>query len=172
MNPARSITTIATALAVLLSSCTSPENPKVAVKNTITQQQAVERVEQYIREVVTALAPRARLEVLYGSDGSACDDPTDNGPRGRVIASRSYWLRDIPAEKNEEYVTAIVHWWTEHDFGILTDDRPNDVYVWAENRRDGFRMSVQQTATGPPQLSLGATSPCVWPNGTPEPKAP
>ena len=88
----------------------------------------------------------------------------------RIIASRDYWLNDIPNDRQADYVNALVQWWTEHDFAILTDKRPNDIYVWVENRRDGFRMAIQQTAVGPKRLSLGATSPCAWPNGTPEPK--
>lgn len=152
--------------ATLLSGCGNGAE----MRSTITQQQASERAEQYIRETVSALSPSARLELSRRFDDSPCDDPTDNGPKGRVIASSVYWLNDIPADRQSEYVDALVRWWSEHDFAILTDKRPNDTYVLVENRRDGFRMSVQQTVVGPQRLSLGATSPCVWPNGTPEPE--
>jgi type II secretory pathway pseudopilin PulG len=161
---------ITVVLAVVLSSCTSPGNQKVPMKNTITQQQANQRAEQYIRDAVSAVFPDAQLEILSAFEDSPCDDPTDNGPRGRIIASRNYWLNAIPADKHADYVNTLVQWWTQHDFTILTDDRPH--YVWVENRVDGFRMAVQQTVTGPVRLSLGATSPCVWPNGTPAPQAP
>jgi hypothetical protein len=142
------------------------------MKNTITQQQAGERAERYIREAVAGLTPPARLEVLSSFDDSPCDDPTDNGPKGRVIASRGYWLNDISPDQHSTYVDDLVRWWSEHNFTVLTDNRPGNVYVWAENRHDGFRMAIQQTEIGPKRLSLGATSPCVWPNGTPEPQSP
>ncbi|MFL6140673.1 MAG: hypothetical protein ACJ72N_02235 [Labedaea sp.] len=142
------------------------------MKNTITQQQASERAERYIREAVAGLIPPARLEVLSSFDDSPCDDPTDNGPKGRVIASRGYWLNDISPDQHSAYVDDLVRWWSEHNFTVLTDNRPGNVYVWAENRNDGFRMAIQQTEIGPKRLSLGATSPCVWPNGTPEPQSP
>ena len=166
MNTTRALTIITAAITVALSSCTS--NPKAAMKNTITQQQAIERAEEYVRQVVSAVSPAAQPELSGQFDDSPCDDPTDNGPTGRVIASRDYWLNDISADRQADYVNTLVQWWSEHDFAILTDKRPNDTYVWVENRRDGFRMAVQQTAVGPKRLSLGATSPCVWPNGTPE----
>ncbi len=140
------------------------------MKNTITQQQANQRAEQYVHDAVSAVLPSAQLEMVSAFEDSPCDDPTDNGPRGRVIASRDYWLNNIPADKQADYVNALAQWWTQHNFAILTDDRPH--YVWVENRADGFRIAIQQTVTGPTRLSLGATSPCVWPNGTPEPKAP
>ena len=40
--------------------------------------------------------------------------------------------------------------------------------MWVENNTDGFRMRV--TASDGGRLILIATSPCVWPNGTPEPE--
>jgi hypothetical protein len=165
---ARTIT-IAITTAVTVASCSSPDNPEVPVKNTITQQQAIERVDQYIRDAVAAIAPGAQLEVVYGSDDSACDDPTDNGPKGRITVSRDYWLNDLLPEKHNEYIDALKQWWQEHDFRLMRDDRPGDIYVTAENRQDGFRMGIEGTVTGPPRLSLGASSPCVWRNGTPEP---
>ena len=161
---------ITAVLAVALASCTSANNPKAGMKNTITQQEANERAERYTRDAVSALLPAPQLEVLSHFEDSPCVDPTDHGPKGRVIASRSYWLNDIPIDRQAEYVDALVEWWSKHDFAVLTDGRPNETYVLVENRRDGFRMSVQQTVVGPKRLSLGATSPCVWPNGTPEPK--
>jgi hypothetical protein len=170
MKPIRTLTMTTVALAMALSSCSSADNPKAAMKNTITQQQASERAERYVRDAVSALSPTAQLELSGRFDDSPCDDPTDNGPKGRVIASVTYWLNDIPVDRQSDYVNALFQWWSEHDFAALTDNRANDIYVHVENRNDGFRMAVQQTAGGPKRLSLGATSPCVWPNGTPEPK--
>jgi hypothetical protein len=158
-----------TVVAVAVTSCSPSDNPGGPMKNTITQQQAIERVDQYIHDAVAALEPPVRLEVQYGSDDSACDDPTDNGPKGRITVSRVYWLNDLPAEKHSAYIDALKQWWQDHDFALGRDDRPDDIYVTAENRHDGFRMGIEGTVTGPPRLSLGASSPCVWRKGTPEP---
>ena len=167
MTFTRSSAAVTIMLVVSLSSCTSADNQKVPMKNTITQQQANQQAEQYVHDAAAAVFSDAQLEILSAFEDSPCDDPTDNGPRGRVIASRNYWLNAIPTDKHADYVNALVQWWGSHDFAILTDDRPH--YVWVENRTDGFRMAIQQTVTGPPRLSIGATSPCVWPNGSPEP---
>lgn len=40
--------------------------------------------------------------------------------------------------------------------------------VTVENRENGFRMSLQESSQG--DLSIGASSPCVWPDGTPAPR--
>jgi len=153
--------------AVAVVSCSSPK-PEVPVKNTITRQEANDRVDKYISDSVTSLAPSPRLEPLGREDAGDCSDPTDNGPLGRVIASRDYWLRDVPKSRNAEVVASLVRWWQDHDFVVRNDDRPKENWVLVENRVDGFRMSVQESSQG--DLSLGATSPCVWPNGTPAPQ--
>jgi hypothetical protein len=65
------------ALAMALSSCSSADNPKAAMKNTITQQQASERAERYVRDAVSALSPTAQLE-LSGRTGSTTFPSTVN----------------------------------------------------------------------------------------------
>jgi hypothetical protein len=138
------------------------------MKNTITEEEATQRAEDYVRQAMEALPPEARLEVLSGTSSGPCDDPTDNGPRGRVTVGNIYWVRGLPAESNPQYFDSMVRWWTDHDFAILTDKRPQSNYVWVENKRDGFRMAFRDNPKG--ELALGADSPCVWPNGTPEPR--
>lgn len=139
------------------------------MRTTITEQQAFQRAEDYVRQAMSALPPEARLEVLSAANSLACDDPTDNGPRGRVTVGNIYWVRNLSKESIPQYMDAMVRWWTEHDFGILSDTRnPNSNYVSAENKIDGFRMAFSDNPKG--ELTLGADSPCVWPNGTPEPK--
>ncbi|MCE7008548.1 hypothetical protein LWC34_37910 [Kibdelosporangium philippinense] len=138
------------------------------MKNTITQQEANNRAEKYPQDAAASLTPPPRLELLSRFDNSECNDPTDNGPLGRVYVSRSYWLRDVPRERNAEVVEGLVRWWTQHDFVVIADKRPKENWISVESKTDGFSMSIQETPTG--DLSLGATSPCVWPNGTPAPK--
>ncbi|KAA2266996.1 hypothetical protein F0L68_00200 [Solihabitans fulvus] len=138
------------------------------MKNTITEQQATTRVEDYAKQVVAALPAQARPE-KFSANTNQCDDPTDNGPKGRVIASFEYEIHDLPREQYNNYFDALRKWWTDHDFRVLTDDRPKDMYIWVENNQDGFRMALQANDLG--KLYLTATSPCVWPKGTPAPGA-
>jgi hypothetical protein len=154
---------VAVVLALTLVSCDSNGNERPV--NTITQQEANSRVEQYINDVVATLSPPPRLEPLGREEAGDCSDPSDRGPSGRVLANRSHWLRDIPRANNPAVLSTLAKWWTDHNFVVLTDERPKSNYMHVENKTDGFRMYVQESAQG--DLSLGATSPCVWPNGTP-----
>lgn len=137
--------------------------------NTITQQQAIERVDRYIADAVAALPVDPTLTPESEALDSACMDPTDNGPRNRITVTKGYWLDGTPQDANEIYFDALRQWWTTHGFDILEDDRTVGArYLWVEQRSDGFRMSLQESAEG--SVSLGATSPCIWPDGTPVPE--
>lgn len=138
-----------------------------AVRNTITQQQAEQRVEENYR-MVLALLPKEARPALQVGDIQPCDDPTDDGPRGRVIASVSYQVRDLQAADFNAHFDAIKQWWTDHNFRILDDSRPKNMYLWAENNGDGFRMALQANDVG--GFYIISTSPCVWPEGTPAPQ--
>jgi hypothetical protein len=136
------------------------------MQNTITEQEAITRAEEYVREAMSALPSEASLEELSPTDSLACDDPTDRGPQGRVTVGNIYWVRGIANE--DKYFDAMLAWWEKHDFAVLEDLRPKHKRVWVENRKDGFRMAFEDNPKG--ELSIGVDSPCVWPNGTPAPE--
>jgi hypothetical protein len=132
---------------------------------TMTEQQAAERAQEHIDRAVAALPEQPTL-TLQDESSTECLDPTDNGPRGRYEVGKTYWLDDLPATRNAEYVTALYDYWTTNGFQVLTDERSADnMFVSVENNDDSFRMSVKQSIEG--DLSLGASSPCVWPDGVP-----
>lgn len=135
---------------------------------TITEQQAREKVEQYIQGAVSAL-PGSAQRKLFTQNRSECTDPTDDGPQGRFEISATYEVTGLEPAKFSEHFDAVVQWWSAHEFKVLTDSRPKDQYVFARNNADAFDMSVQANDLG--KFYVGATSPCVWPNGTPEPQA-
>jgi hypothetical protein len=152
-------------LVALLTSCSGTDsNGDNPMKNTITQQEANTLAESYPKDAAASVTPAPRLELLARFEDSPCDDPSDNGPRGRVFVSRDYWLRDVPKERNSEVIDTLVRWWQEHDFRITADKRPQANIVAAQHKETSFNMSVQESSQG--DLSLGASSPCVWPNGT------
>jgi hypothetical protein len=132
---------------------------------TMTEDEATQRAEDHIRRAVAALPEQPTLTPLR-SGSTECLDPTDNGPQGRYEVSRSYWLDDLPKDRNAEFVDALYEYWTANNFRVLTDKRDaHDRFVSVENNDDAFRMSVKQSVEG--DLSLGASSPCIWPNGAP-----
>lgn len=134
---------------------------------TITVEEAERRVEEYFRAALAVLPARARPEVGL-IHTVPCDDPTDNGPKGRKIASVDYEIHDLPADEYPAYVETLAQWWRDNNFRILDDDRPARESIWVENTEDGFRMRVKANNAG--RLFLIATSPCVWPDGTPAPE--
>lgn len=132
---------------------------------TMTEQQAAQRADEHIQRAVAALPEKPTLTVQY-EDSAECLDPTDNGPRGRFEVGKTYWLDGLPADRNKETVDALYDYWTANGFRVLSDKRSaSDMFVSVENNDDAFRMSVQQSDEG--DLSLGASSPCIWPDGTP-----
>ena len=76
-------------LVLLIAACGSTQ------PNTITVKQAEQRVEDYFRKALAVLPAQARPEVGL-IDTVECDDPTDNGPKGRKIASVDYEIHDLP----------------------------------------------------------------------------
>lgn len=138
------------------------------MRNTITEQQAVQRVQDNIRAAVTQLPPTARLEQQL-TDSAPCDDPTDNGPKGRVTASTTYQVHELLPDQYPHFFDLLRDWWQRNNYRVLDDSRlsPTDMYLWVENNHDGFRMALQSNDNG--GLFITASSPCVWPHGSPEP---
>jgi hypothetical protein len=132
---------------------------------TITQRQAAQEVQQRIHTAAAQLPSSARLEQQL-TDFSSCDDPTDGGPAGRVTASTNYQIHDVPAARYPRYFELLRKWFERNGFRVLANDRQGvSQYLWVENNRDGFRLALQSNDVG--GLYLTASSPCVWPNGTP-----
>ncbi|KFU80010.1 hypothetical protein SAMN04489729_2549 [Amycolatopsis lurida] len=138
------------------------------MESTITEQQARDKVEQYIQGALSALPDGAAVKP-FTRNRSECTDPTDKGPLGRFEISATYEIVGLDSARFAEHFAAITQWWEANAFKILTDARPTDQYVFARNTGDAFDMSIKANDLG--KFYVGATSPCVWPNGTPEPQA-
>ncbi|HEY2763442.1 MAG TPA: hypothetical protein VGJ13_05430 [Pseudonocardiaceae bacterium] len=91
---------------------------------------------------------------------------TEQEAWSRVSVAKVYWIRDLPHERNNEIVNALYSYWLSHDYRVLSDQRDIQT-LFVENNTDAFRMSLQSSVQG--DLSISATSPCVWPDGTPPP---
>lgn len=130
---------------------------------TLTHDEARIRAQEHIDRAVAALPVQPTL-TLQRDDALECGDPKDRGPRGRYEVGKTYWLDDLPGDRNAEVVDALVEHWTSHDFRVLADHRDaDDRFVSVQHDGDAFRMSVTQSIEG--DLSLGASSPCIWLDG-------
>lgn len=139
------------------------------MKNTITQAEAQQQAEGYVHDAVNALSQNLHLETIL-SETAPCSDPSDNGPRGRVFASNRYWIRGLPKDQNKQTVDTLRQWSERQGFAVVSDAWEKAKYITLENASNGFRLAIQESSQG--DLSIGASSPCVWPNGTSEPTMP
>lgn len=94
-----------------------------------------------------------------------CDQPSDNGPQGRVEVSVRYRVHDLDPAKLNEYFDALRAFWSGHGHTVLDDSRPKDWYLWVQQEPDEFQFSLQANKQG--ELFLGGVTPCLWPNGNP-----
>lgn len=132
---------------------------------TMTEDEAAEKVQGHIDGVITALPEEAEIEAWQGPNFAACDDPTDGGSKNRVTVSETFWVRGLPVEDNDANIDLMYEYWTDNGYQILRDKRPEKMSVTVEHEESSFRMGVRVSNTG--SLSLNASSPCVWPDGEP-----
>lgn len=157
----------AVVLVVLLSANACGSNG-AGMQPTITIDEANRRVDEYISRATTVLPPAARLQLNFQERRGECSDPTDNGPKDRVVAGRSYQVLGLRQAAIPSYFDTLRTWWLANNFRILSDT-PRNEFLWVENNADGFQMTLKANSEG--GVFLLAGSPCVWPNGTPEPEA-
>jgi hypothetical protein len=139
-------------------------------KKTITKQQAIARVEQIIRDTVSIMKPTPRLERYPAlAEETSCVDPADRGSTERSVITRTYWLRGVPRSENRSIgVQARSYWESQnvkltHTVGLDS----GQLKVIGYTRPDDFLVSLSTNTQE--ALAFTVTSPCFWPNGTPEP---
>jgi hypothetical protein len=120
---------------------------------SISESDAYDRVESYVRRAAMALPDDAKLEAASAPSSVACKGE----PSGRVMVTSTYWIRGLADD--DAHFDTLLRWWESHDFKLLDDLRPERHYVWVENKTDGFRMSLRDNEKG--ELLLGAESPCL-----------
>lgn len=141
------------AIALAVSGCDT------AMDETITQDEAATKVQEHIDGTLTALPEEAELEARQGTIFAACDD--------RVTVSETFWIRGLPVDENEANIELMYEYLTSNGYQLLRDERPDSMSVTVEHEDDAFRVGLRVSNKG--SLSISASSPCVWPEGTPEP---
>lgn len=137
--------------------------------DTITEHEAAQRVQDNVDELAAQLPQAARLERQL-THTTACDDPDDGGPAGRVTASTMYQVHDLALEDYGRYFAELREWLRDNGFRVLTESVVESElgearYLWVERDADGFRLALQSNESG--GLFVTSSSPCVWPEGTP-----
>lgn len=161
------ITACATLASLTFTACSTEPGQRATMEETITQDEAADKVKEHIDGVMSSLPDEAELETRQGMNYASCDDPTDGGPKDRVTVSERLWIRGLPSEENESNIELMHDYWANNGYQVIHDLRPDELFVTVENETDAFNVSVQVSDEG--SLSIGASSPCVWPEGTPKP---
>jgi hypothetical protein len=163
-------------LATLTTGCGSgsqkgnPVTTQPGMKPTITITEANKRSQDYLDQATNAVFPPPITKTPgTPEERGECTDPDDHGPTNRLQASREYQLAGITPADVPRYFDALRQWWQSHGFTQAFDKGTGGGRLLdGESPSDGFRMSLQSNDVG--GLYLTVASPCVWPNGTPEPK--
>ncbi|HEX6356949.1 hypothetical protein [Actinophytocola sp.] len=135
-------------VALLLTGCGAGR----AEPNSVTESEAYDRVESYVRRAAEALPSEAQLQSAAPPSSVACE-----GEPERVMVTSTYWVRGVVSE--DRHFDSLLTWWESHGFELLDDLRPERHYVWVESASDGFRMSLRDNEKG--ELLLSAESPCL-----------
>lgn len=155
-------------LAVLFAAgCTGKDT---SVQPTATQAEAVQRVEQLVQESAGHLPTGATLKFSDGHDDMPCDDPSDNGPAGRIFVEHRYTIQ-VPAGttlKADDVIPPLVAFWQQRGYRVRTDLRTQADPKYAVETSDGYTVVVDGYDRGSyADFTLTGSSACIWPNGTP-----
>ncbi|WP_433539799.1 hypothetical protein ACQP10_24900 [Streptosporangium sandarakinum] len=155
--------------ASIIAGCSEGE---VLDKPTITEVEALARVEHLIKGAAAAIKPEPKLDLYRPSlNSNGCPDSAGGDSGNRMMVSRSYYLRGIPQERLAEAAMQVKHYW-ERQGHYIEGASANGLNISGRSRPDGFLLSLDATdSDNGVVLGIGATSPCVWRNGTPEPSS-
>ncbi|MFI6387485.1 hypothetical protein [Nonomuraea sp. NPDC050540] len=135
-------------------------------KPTFSQGQAIAINDKLISETVRAINPRPRLEVISSFNApSGCLG--EGASKNQIIVSRAYWLRDVPKDQNLAISRQIRVFWQSRGHRIVSMGSNGNPDLSGESQPDGFRLFL--TWAEGDHIFLGASSPCIWPDGTPAP---
>jgi hypothetical protein len=135
------------------------------MKPTLYREQSLDRIARHIHDAVTLGSPKLTLS---GNAEIACDGPDDGGPRGWITVAHSYDLdAPSPGMSTAEVFDRLLTYWTTHSFRVLRDERPQTHGIKMGNTHGAIHMGLDADPHGNPTIS--ASSPRIWPAGTPTP---
>ena len=144
----------------------------MASRSTITQAQAEDRVAEIIMSTIAALDPKPALEAKRSTSGDlrACTAGVPP-PADQLAFTQTYYLAGVKADQFDVVARQFKAFWVKQGWLVTGGTRPgSDLPDLFGGTHEGFRFSLQSDGSG--NLTFGATSPCFWVNGTPEPSPP
>lgn len=135
---------------------------------TMTLDEANKRVDQYIADAVAQIPEKTRLSERARREDAECLEGMPSELTGRKQAEREYEILGIRSDLIPSYFDKLKKWWLENGFELV-DNNPKYEFLSVDNKSDKIGLAIQANDKG--HLYIMASSPCVWPNGTPEPEA-
>ncbi len=165
-TPARLLRAVLLAAALTTTACSVVTIGRSDMAPTITRDEAHQRADAYIAEVVAALTPTPTLD-LIGRGIVYCKVGKPNGDGDRISVGHRYFLNGLSTDLDDVdgYIDFLLNFWTSRGYRLYRDDRPVDRALVMENPQDKFLIGLQVGDTG--DMSIAVDSPCIWPNGTP-----
>lgn len=131
---------------------------------TLSLDETGARMEQHVAAVLAALPDAATLE-----DPKSGDLACENGPPGTRTTSREDEIAGLDPARAQAHIDAVKVWWEDNGYTVLTDERKgrdgNHRFLRVQNDEDRFTLALTGNRLG--RLYIAASSPCVWPDGTP-----
>lgn len=172
--------TLAVAALVGMAGCSSstPTHRSGNVNDvTMTPQQAAVYAEKILLDTIDALTPRPQLATSTAGEGYGIlnnTGPCTSGPDASqlVVVSRGYWLKGITGHDYGPIGAQVLAYWKRLHWVITGSKNVGASQPWITAVAPPYAFSVSLqwgTAIGNPdgQLSIGASSVCLWPHGHP-----
>jgi hypothetical protein len=122
---------------------------------TMTEQRAVDRVNDHLKKVTSGVGLPMRLET-QSKQKTACGDTAGRTRRERV--EQRFWVRDIGIP-NPDVFGAFRRFWPAHGYVVIKDDVAGSGILSVRSSSDGYELSLAQDKSG--ALLLSVTSPCT-----------
>jgi hypothetical protein len=144
---------------------------------TMTPQQAAAYAEEILQDTINVLTPRPQLATSAADEAYGIlnnTGPCTSGPNASqmVVVSRGYWLKGITGHDYGTIGEQVLAYWRRVHWVITgtANIGASQLQITAVAPPYAFSVSMSWgTAIGNPdgQLSIGASSVCLWPHGHP-----
>lgn len=140
---------------------------------TETTAQAAQRVQGLVEEAFAHLPAGAELEFNDGSDFGSCDDGAGLNANGKVFVEKRYRIVADPAGAwpRDQAIPALVAFWQQAGYQVYNDQRDARPPRYVVRTPDDYLVLIaawdRKTYY---DYTLTSSSPCIWENGSPDPK--
>lgn len=132
-------------------------------EHSMTLAAAKQQARQNAAAVAASLPVKPQLDPPDGTDsGGACSQGLENQVTGQYDSNLSFRLQGVSADHNQDIFAAVRTFAGQHGFKPFGDSSGFESF----KNSDGFAISIETSFDPSHTLTLGSSTPCVWPTGT------